>query len=167
MIIYGNVVGVAVTQLFIAGIIPGLLLAGLFMLVVLSGPSSCPCRPGAASATASSRRSPSRRRPAVPDPDRRGFGVSLCRYRDADRGRRARCGGRAGHGCAPCRVSMEGLYETLLDTVRVSRSSCYRRWRGGFELGLRLPTPAARDGAARHRCRARALVGDAASPSSI
>lgn len=31
MIIYGNVVGVAVTQLFIAGIIPGLLLAALFM----------------------------------------------------------------------------------------------------------------------------------------
>lgn len=35
MIIYGNVVGVAVTQLFLAGIIPGLLLAGLFMLLVL------------------------------------------------------------------------------------------------------------------------------------
>lgn len=35
MIIYGNVVGVAVTQLFIAGIIPGLLLAGFFMLTVL------------------------------------------------------------------------------------------------------------------------------------
>ena len=34
MIIYGNVVGVAVTQLFIAGIIPGLLLAALFMVVV-------------------------------------------------------------------------------------------------------------------------------------
>ena len=34
MIIYGNVVGVAVTQLFIAGIVPGLLLSALFMLVV-------------------------------------------------------------------------------------------------------------------------------------
>jgi tripartite ATP-independent transporter DctM subunit len=34
MIIYGNVVGVAVTQLFIAGIIPGLLLSALFMLLV-------------------------------------------------------------------------------------------------------------------------------------
>ncbi|MGE0715777.1 MAG: TRAP transporter large permease subunit [Alphaproteobacteria bacterium] len=35
MIIYGNVVGVAVTQLFIAGIIPGLLLAASFMATVL------------------------------------------------------------------------------------------------------------------------------------
>jgi tripartite ATP-independent transporter DctM subunit len=35
MIIYGNVVGVAVTHLFLAGIIPGLLLAGLFMALVL------------------------------------------------------------------------------------------------------------------------------------
>ena len=34
MIIYGNVVGVAVTQLFIAGIIPGLLLSALFMVLV-------------------------------------------------------------------------------------------------------------------------------------
>ncbi|MET0653228.1 MAG: TRAP transporter large permease subunit [Hyphomicrobiaceae bacterium] len=34
MIIYGNVVGVAVTQLFIAGIVPGLLLSALFMVVV-------------------------------------------------------------------------------------------------------------------------------------
>jgi tripartite ATP-independent transporter DctM subunit len=34
MIIYGNVVGVAVTQLFIAGIVPGLLLSALFMLLV-------------------------------------------------------------------------------------------------------------------------------------
>ena len=34
MIIYGNVVGVAVTQLFIAGIIPGLLLSALFMCLV-------------------------------------------------------------------------------------------------------------------------------------
>lgn len=34
MIIYGNVVGVAVTQLFLAGIIPGLLLALLFMVTV-------------------------------------------------------------------------------------------------------------------------------------
>ena len=33
MIIYGNVVGVAVTQLFIAGIVPGLLLSALFMLL--------------------------------------------------------------------------------------------------------------------------------------
>jgi tripartite ATP-independent transporter DctM subunit len=35
MIIYGNVVGVAVTQLFIAGIIPGLLLSAIFMVSVL------------------------------------------------------------------------------------------------------------------------------------
>ena len=35
MIIYGNVVGVAVTQLFIAGIIPGVLLSLLFMVTVL------------------------------------------------------------------------------------------------------------------------------------
>ncbi|WP_439499129.1 TRAP transporter large permease subunit [Bosea sp. (in: a-proteobacteria)] len=34
MIIYGNVVGVAVTQLFLAGIIPGLLLSLLFMVTV-------------------------------------------------------------------------------------------------------------------------------------
>ena len=35
MIIYGNVVGVAVTQLFLAGIVPGLLLSFLFMASVL------------------------------------------------------------------------------------------------------------------------------------
>ena len=35
MIIYGNVVGVPITQLFIAGIIPGLVLSGLFMVTVL------------------------------------------------------------------------------------------------------------------------------------
>ncbi|WP_374449461.1 TRAP transporter large permease subunit [Stella sp.] len=35
MIIYGNVVGVAVTQLFLAGIIPGLLLSALFMATVV------------------------------------------------------------------------------------------------------------------------------------
>lgn len=34
MIIYGNVVGVAVTQLFLAGVIPGLLLSALFMVTV-------------------------------------------------------------------------------------------------------------------------------------
>lgn len=34
MIIYGNVVGVAVTQLFIAGILPGLFLSALFMCLV-------------------------------------------------------------------------------------------------------------------------------------
>lgn len=46
MIIYGNVVGVAVTQLFLAGIIPGLLLSFLFMVTVfvwgLVSPSSIP-----------------------------------------------------------------------------------------------------------------------------
>lgn len=35
MIIYGNIVGVPVTQLFLAGIVPGLCLTGLFMLVVV------------------------------------------------------------------------------------------------------------------------------------
>lgn len=35
MIIYGNVVGVAVTQLFLAGIVPGLLLSAFFMVTVL------------------------------------------------------------------------------------------------------------------------------------
>jgi tripartite ATP-independent transporter DctM subunit len=35
MIIYGSVVGAPITVLFIAGIVPGLMLAGLFMLVVL------------------------------------------------------------------------------------------------------------------------------------
>ncbi len=46
MIIYGNVVGVAVTQLFLAGIIPGLLLSLLFMVTVfvwgLVSPSAIP-----------------------------------------------------------------------------------------------------------------------------
>jgi tripartite ATP-independent transporter DctM subunit len=46
MIIYGNVVGVAVTQLFLAGIIPGLLLSLLFMVTVavwgLVDPSAFP-----------------------------------------------------------------------------------------------------------------------------
>ncbi|MCU4178901.1 TRAP transporter large permease subunit [Bosea sp. BH3] len=46
MIIYGNVVGVAVTQLFLAGIIPGLLLSFLFMVTVfiwgLVSPRSIP-----------------------------------------------------------------------------------------------------------------------------
>ncbi len=35
MIIYGNVVGVSITQLFVAGIIPGLLLALLFFVTVV------------------------------------------------------------------------------------------------------------------------------------
>jgi tripartite ATP-independent transporter DctM subunit len=46
MIIYGNVVGAPVTVLFIAGIIPGLLLASLFMMTVLlwsfAAPGSVP-----------------------------------------------------------------------------------------------------------------------------
>ncbi|BBK40359.1 membrane protein [Allostella vacuolata] len=46
MIIYGNVVGVPVTQLFLAGVIPGLLLAALFMVTVfvwgLVSPSAIP-----------------------------------------------------------------------------------------------------------------------------
>ena len=35
MIIYGNMVGVSISVLFMAGIVPGLMLAGLFMLTVL------------------------------------------------------------------------------------------------------------------------------------
>lgn len=46
MIIYGNVVGAPVTHLFLAGIIPGLLLSGLFMMTVavwtVASPASVP-----------------------------------------------------------------------------------------------------------------------------
>ena len=57
MIIYGNVVGVAVTQLFIAGIVPGLLLSALFMVLVAIWAFFVPTQFHAARASVSRRRS--------------------------------------------------------------------------------------------------------------
>ena len=160
MIIYGNVVGVAVTQLFIAGIVPGLLLSALFMVLV-------------ARLGASSFRAPCRRARAIRSREKITSAVGVLPfilliaavlgslYFGIATPTEA---GALGAGVALVmalqrrRLTLASLYDVLLDTVKVTAFiMLIVVARGDPELGVRFPAPAARHGAGRQRRQPRAL----------
>ena len=95
MVLYGALVEESIARLFMAGVLPGLLMAGIFMVFIagllLLKPSYAPPprRPGRQAADQRSGACLSRPRPAG-----RGAGQHLFRHRHADRGVRAGCSRR-------------------------------------------------------------------------
>jgi C4-dicarboxylate transporter DctM subunit len=121
MIVYGVTADVSIAQLFIAGVLPGILLALLFSgyLAVWA----CATRAGAAADRAMSLGAEAAR-VAPPDPgraaDRRRAGQHLRRHRHRHRSRRGRRGGRAGHQRGPgLELSWQTFKDSLLGGTRL------------------------------------------------
>ena len=92
MIIYSTTVGVPATKLFIAGILPALLMTFLFMAVILCWallyPSAAPALPKNETSSPHARQRDRFR--SGDRADRHHHRIALCRHRDRDRNRRDR-----------------------------------------------------------------------------